>query len=74
MSRIFLGRSEIALSEADLRHALMLWLERCTMLGRSEYTLEKVTLCTDGEYAIRMVVKPPAAVKKAAEALKEKAD
>ena len=74
MSRVFLDRCEVALSEADLRHALMLWVERCTMAGRNEYSIERFTLHPGNKFVVRMVVKPPEAAAKIKESASEKVD
>ena len=72
MSRVFLKSCEIALSDADLRHALMLWVERCTMASRSEYVLESFSLHPGNKYVVRMTVQPPAVVAKVGAAERQK--
>ena len=72
--RAFCDTCEIALSEADLKHALMLWVERVTLCSRGDYVIEKATLHPGNKYVVRMVVKPPAVVKKAAQVAKSERD
>ena len=41
--RVFKDACEIALSKADLEHALWLWVRHCTMAGIDDFKIAGVT-------------------------------
>ena len=66
--KVFRDRCEIALSDADLRRALGLWVERMTACMQGDYEIEKHSVHPGNKYVVRMVVKPPSVAKEIAEA------
>lgn len=61
--KVFKGTCEIALSKADLTHAMWLWVKQNTMAGSADFRVACVTQHPGNKFVVRITVEPPAVAK-----------